>query len=258
MLLVIFYCVANAITGDRDFVVLLVACMLGLMSRYSKHIKFMALFALAVFMLLVLACGVMISMVRMDVDLSSDNIAEFFLFNSWNAIILPLVEQLSNFWGGEHLRYGQTYVDMFLSLAPSPIYSMFGIDKPIAADNPAHWYQLINMGGIHVAGVAFENFGLFGVFLNSAISIFFLSVIDKPFREYDYLRTFLYMLCSSSVMHWVWYGEMYLLNSLVFLCCPWGCFLYLGSLELRRAEGQALHAASNASLLRVRRSYIDG
>lgn len=223
-LLVIAYCVANAMTGDRDFVVLVVAYVLGLMFRYNHLIKFKVLLFVTTFMALVLASGVVVSMSRMEVDLTSDNITQYFLFNSWNAIILPLVQQLTNFWDGEHLRYGQTYVDMFLSLAPSPIYSAFGVAKPIMVDNPALWYYITGLGGIHVAGVAFENFGLFGVFLNGFISVSFLRMIDSRCRDDDFLRIFLYMLCAASVMHWVWYGEIYLLNSLVFYVMSLGLF----------------------------------
>lgn len=223
-LLVVSYCVANAMTGDRDFVVLVVAYILGLMFRYNQLIKLRTLLFVAAFMVVLLVSGVVVSMSRMAVDLTSDNITQYFLFNSWNAIILPLVQQLTNFWDGEHLRYGQTYLDMFLSLAPSPIYSAFGVEKPIMIDNPALWYYITGLGGIHVAGVAFENFGLFGVFLNGLISVCFLRLIDSRCREDDFLRLFLYMLCAASVMHWVWYGEIYLLNSLVFFVMSLGLF----------------------------------
>ncbi|WP_283183666.1 hypothetical protein [Pseudomonas svalbardensis] len=223
-MLVLSYCVANAMTGDRDFVVLVVAYILGLLFRYNALIKLKILLLVAAFMVLLLVSGVVVSMSRMDVDLTSDNITQYFLFNSWNAIILPLVQQLTSFWDGEHLRYGQTYLDMFFSLAPSPIYSAFGIEKPIMVDNPALWYYITGLGGIHVAGVAFENFGLFGVFLNGFISVCFLRLIDSRCRDDDFLRLFLYMLCAASVMHWIWYGEIYLLNSLVFYVMSLGLF----------------------------------
>jgi oligosaccharide repeat unit polymerase len=224
VVLVMSYCVANAMTGDRDFVVLVVAYILGLMFRYNKFVKLKVLLLITAFLVFVLVSGVFVSMSRMDVDLTSDNITQYFLFNSWNAIILPLVQQLTSFWDGEHLRYGQTYLDMFLSLAPSPIYSAFGVEKPIMVDNPALWYYITGLGGIHVAGVAFENFGLFGVFLNGFISVCFLRLIDSRCRDDDFLRIFLYMLCAASVMHWVWYGEIYLLNSLVFYVMSLGLF----------------------------------
>ena len=223
-LLVMAYSVANAMTGDRDFVVLVVAYVLGLMFRYSHLIKFKTLLCVAAFMLVVLSSGVIVSMVRMDVDLTTDNIEQFFLFNSWNAIILPLVQQLTGFWDGEHLRYGQTYLDMFLSLAPSPIYTAFGVVKPITVDNPAYWYFITGMGGIHAAGVAFENFGLFGVFLNGFITVCFFRFVDSRWRDNDFLQLFLYMLCAASIMHSVWYGEISLLNAMVFYVLSLGLF----------------------------------
>lgn len=222
--LVISYCVSNAMSGDRDFVVLVVAYILGLMFRFSEQIKFKTLAFVAMFMGLLLVSGVFVSMSRMDVDFTSGNISQYLFFNSWNAIILPLVEQLYSLWDGESLRYGQTYIDMFLSLAPSPIYSALGIEKPIMVDNPALWYYITGLGGIHVAGVAFENFGLFGVFLNGFISVCFLRLIDSRCHDDNFLRIFLYMLCAASIMHWIWYGEIYLLNSLVFYIISLGLF----------------------------------
>jgi len=223
-LLVLAYSVANAMTGDRDFVVLVVAYVLGLMYRYSHLIKLKTLLCVAAFMVVVLSSGVIVSMVRMDVDLTTDNIEEFFLYNSWNAIILPLVEQLTSFWDGEHLRYGQTYLDMFLSLAPSPVYTAFDVVKPITLDNPAYWYFITGMGGIHAAGVAFENFGLFGVFLNGFITVCFFRFVDSRWRDNDFLQLFLYMLCAASIMHSVWYGEISLLNAMVFYVLSLGLF----------------------------------
>ncbi len=223
-MLVISYCVANLMTGDRDFVVLVVACMLGLMFRYKEFVKFKTLLLVAVLMAMLIVIGVVASMSRMDVELTPGNIAQYVSFNSWNAIILPLVQQLTSVWDGEQLRYGKTYLDMFLSLAPSPLYTAFGLEKPITVDNPALWYYITGLGGIHVAGVAFENFGLLGVFLNSFISVSFLRLIDSRCRDDDFLRIFLYMLCAASVMHWVWYGEIYLLNSLVFYMASLGLF----------------------------------
>ncbi|RBH59687.1 hypothetical protein C3F00_000975 [Pseudomonas sp. MWU13-2860] len=222
--LVVSYSIVNSMAGKRDFVVVVVASILGLLFRYNQFVKLKTLLSVAVFMAFLLLGGVVVSMTRMDVPFTSDNIAQYFLFNSWNAIILPLVQQLTNFWDGEHLRYGQTYLDMFLSLPPSPLYSALGMEKPIMADNPAFWYYITGLGGIHAAGVAFENFGLFGVFLNGFISVCFWRLIDSRCREDDFLRIFLYMLCASSVMHSVWYGEIYLLNSLVFYVMALGLF----------------------------------
>lgn len=227
LLLIFSYSLANALTGDRDFIVLSVACILGYFFRHHDSINFKSFFAAGFFLVCLLVIGVIISMYRMSVDFSADSLTQFLSYNSWNAIILPLVEQVSLRWDEASMRYGQTYLDMLLSLGPSPIYTVFGLEKPITTDNPASWYYIFGLGGIHVAGVAFENFGLYGVFINGLISVCFLHFVDSRCRIDDFLHVFLYILCAASVMHWIWYGEMYLLNALVFYVMSLGIILMI-------------------------------
>lgn len=214
--LIVAYAYANALTGDRDFIVLVVGVTMGSLFYYHKYINFKVLLLVAAVMILLMGGGVYVSMERMNVPVTEENIAQYFLFNSWNAIILPVVDQLTNHWNGDHMRYGQTYADMFMSLAPSPFYSYFDLVKPISQDNPASWYYIFGLGGMHAAGVAFENFGLPGVFIDTALSTVLLRLLDRRGESRSYLRYLLYMLCAASVMHWLWYGAMYILNALVF------------------------------------------
>ncbi|PVZ32930.1 hypothetical protein N430_05163 [Pseudomonas sp. CC120222-01a] len=216
LLLAFGYAYANTRTGDRDFVVLFVAMMLGGLFYWSRYIAFKALLLIGLLAVGVLASGVYVSMVRMDVPMTEENVSQYLLFNSWNAIILPMVDQLTNHWDGDHLKYGKTYFDMVASMAPSPIYTFFGSIKPITLDNPADWYYIFGLGGMHAAGVGFENFGLMGVAFDVFLSLLFLLLLDRRSEERSYMRYLLYMLVSASVMHWLWYGAMYVLNMVMF------------------------------------------
>lgn len=236
--LAIGYAYANTRTGDRDFVVLFVAMMLGGIFYWSRYISLKALMLIGLLAVGVLMSGVYISMVRMDVPLTEENIAQYLLFNSWNAIVLPMVDQLSNHWYGDHLRYGKTYFDMVVSMAPSPIYSFFGAIKPITLDNPADWYYIYGLGGMHAAGVGFENFGLMGVMLDVLFSMTLLLLVDRHSEGRSYFRYLLYMLLSASIMHWLWYGAMYVLNMLMFFV------LLLMLFKAGRFFGRVLRAAA--------------
>lgn len=216
LMLAFGYAYANIRTGDRDFVVLFVAMMLGGLFYWSRYIVFKSLMLIGLLAVGVLASGVYVSMVRMDVPMTEENISQYLLFNSWNAIILPMVDQLTNHWYGDHLKYGKTYFDMIASMAPSPIYTYFGAIKPITLDNPADWYYIYGLGGMHAAGVGFENFGLIGVVLDVFFGVVFLLLLDRRSEEHSYLRYLLFMLVSASIMHWLWYGAMYMLNMLMF------------------------------------------
>lgn len=215
--LAIFYSYANSRTGDRDFVVLLIAMILGAMYLYSELITLRKLSFVILGMATLLGAGIYVSMERLNVAITESSISQYFLYNSWNAIILPVIDQLTNHWNGDHTRFGQTYVDMLLSAAPSPVYAYFGMVKPIALNNPADWYYIVGLGGMHAAGVGFENFGLPGVFIDAAVSMLLVRLLDQANYTDSYLRYLTYMLCAASVMHWLWYGAIYMLNAMVFV-----------------------------------------
>ncbi|MBS0545204.1 MAG: hypothetical protein JSR40_15885 [Proteobacteria bacterium] len=201
-------------TGDRDFFLVIIALALRMGAIRSGARGMLAIGALG--LILVLA-GAVISMVRLDVDLTAAGLFEYMAFNSWNATILPVLLMVEGEANEGGLLYGKTYLDLILSVPPSPIFSLLGIEKPIQADNPALWFFIPGLGGMHVVGVALRNFDLVGVVLQSFLFVLVLAVLERRLREaHNPWKTLLYLCVSGAMMHTIWYGFISIMNTLVF------------------------------------------
>jgi hypothetical protein len=94
------------------------------MARYRQSWIMLLSAGIAGFTLVL--CGAVISMLRMDVDLSVDELITYLFFNSWNATILPVILMVEEEWDGEGaMLMGKTYLDLLLSVVPTAIYQLF-------------------------------------------------------------------------------------------------------------------------------------
>ena len=212
--LTIAYVWSKVQTGDRDFFLVIIALALRMGAMRSGARGMLAIGALG--LILVLA-GAVISMTRLDVDLTAAGLFEYMAFNSWNATILPVLLMVEGEANGGALLYGKTYLDLILSVPPSPIFSLFGIEKPIQADNPAFWFFIPGLGGMHVVGVALRNFDLVGVALQSFLFVLVLAVLERRLRgAHNPWKTLLYLYVSGAMMHTIWYGFISIMNTLIF------------------------------------------
>lgn len=212
--LTIAYVWSQVQTGDRDFFLIIIALALRMGAMRSGARGMLAIGALG--LILVLA-GAVISMTRLDVDLTAAGLFEYMAFNSWNATILPVLLMVEGEANGGALLYGKTYLDLILSVPPSPIFSLFGIEKPIQADNPAFWFFIPGLGGMHVVGVALRNFDLVGVALQSFLFVLVLAVLERRLRgAHNPWKTLLYLYVSGAMMHTIWYGFISIMNTLIF------------------------------------------
>lgn len=208
------YAYSQILTGDRDFFVIVISLVLFYIS--GDKVKFEKMLIVMPIVIAVIFIAAIISMVRMDVDLNAEMISEYLTFNSWNATIQPVLTMLPDYWYSDSWLYGKTYIDLILSAAPSPLYSTLGIIKPITLDNPADWFYVVGMGGMHAAGVAIRNFGLYGVFLQGLFLNWIYFNADKMRNNLkNFKEVFLYLILASSVMHTTWYGLITLLNAFV-------------------------------------------
>jgi hypothetical protein len=213
--LVLVYVFSQLSTGDRDFFTFIIAFVLLWMVRNKVSLLLFIKISVGGFVLV--ALGAAVSMLRMDVQLSFDDLSIFLRFNSWNAIILPVLSMIEAEWEAGPLLLGKTYLDLFLSLAPSPFFGLFGVEKPITSDNPANWFYIEGLGGMHASGVALRNFGLVGVFFQAFVFTASLAVVENMvLRRESVLRLFLFLSIAASVMHGIWYGLIYIANAVLF------------------------------------------
>ncbi len=213
-LMTVFFVASQASTGDRDFVVVVGAlAVVYLVKHRPSFTRLAAMFALAV---AVIVAGALLSILRMDLPYSPEELLVYLRFNSWNAIILPVVQLVEAEWETGNWLLGRSYLDVLLSLPPSPLFALLGIEKPIVVDNPALWFYVQGLGGIHVSGVAFRNFGLAGVLVQAWILSYGLARAQQWYqRSPTVWPTFLLLTLCAVVMHTLWYGLIHLAHALV-------------------------------------------
>lgn len=220
--LTVAYIWSQVHTGDRDFFLVLIALMLRLTALRSSA---GGMLAVGIGGLVLMLFGAVISMVRMDVELSAEGLFEFLAFNSWNATILPVLLMVENEASSGMLLYGKTYVDLILSVPPSPLFGLLGVEKPIQGDNPAFWFFIDGLGGMHVAGVALRNFALAGVCVQCLLFVLALAKLEQRLHVvHGPWSTYLYLCVAGSLMHTVWYSLMSMLNTLVFFFLLYAIF----------------------------------
>jgi hypothetical protein len=207
------YLLSQVRTGDRDFVTIVAA--LSVLYLVRHRLSFLRLVGMSALAAAVVVGAAALSIVRMDLPFSYDELLVYLRFNSWNAIILPVVKMVDAEWDSGTWLLGRTYLDVILSLPPSPIFALLGLVKPIDVDNPAMWFYVQGLGGIHASGVAFRNFGLAGVFAQTAIFCWGLLKVQAAYEARPtFWRTFLLLAVSAVVMHTLWYGLVYLAHAL--------------------------------------------
>lgn len=209
------YVFSQISSGDRDFFTFLFA--LGLLWMVKRRLRFITLLKIVVASLILVIGGTAISMARMDIDFSLEQLQFFLAFNSWNAIILPVLIMIGAEWQNGPFLFGKTYIDLLLSAFPSPIYYLLDFPKPITTDNPANWFYIQGLGGMHFSGVALRNFGLIGVYLQVMLFAFGLLVVERRVvKRNSGLRSLLFLVVAASVMHTTWYGLIYFINAMTF------------------------------------------
>lgn len=237
--LVCFYLFAQIIYGDRDFFTIFVALMLLF---FAKRLNgFAGMLKAATVGILVVGLGALISMLRMSVDVSLAEFIAYFYYNSWTATIQPVLLMIQSEWVTGPTLFGKSYLDLVASVVPSAVYSIFDLQKPISSDNPALWFYIEGMGGMHAAGVAWRNFGVTGVFLQCLAAVVFLAKIEKLMLFHrSFWSQFFYLVVASQLMHTVWYSLVSMVNALVLFVAIYLFFNFEVLFFLQRRRSTAL------------------
>lgn len=213
-ILTIAYIYTQLIFGDRDFFTIIIALMILFVTTHKGGNK--AILSVGLLGMILLSFGALIAMLRMDVDVTLGEFVSYLYFNSWTATIQPVILMISAEWVLGPTLYGKTYLDLLTSILPSFFFSIFDYQKPISVDNPALWYYVENMGGMHAVGVAWRNFGIIGVFFQCLFFILLLAKLEKSMvLKNKFWIQFLYLTVASQVMHTTWYSLITMINSLV-------------------------------------------
>lgn len=204
--------------GDREFVGLILGYILikiyrpfrspynyGLeLYKIKKEINKYVYYAF-IFVFILLYIGV----VRFSASEGSLLITGLFMNAPWTMTTLSFlayfsVEKFSP------LLYGSTYVDYFLSIIPTFVYSFFGIDSPSWSNNIASKLVETNLtsGGAHISLVALSNFGIIGVYFIMLTYSYLGSLIERKAVRLGGIYMPIWFGLIISVPFWFWYGEM--------------------------------------------------
>ena len=136
---------------------------------------------------------------------------------TWSAVLLtPLSVAGDYIHGSLPLKYGQTYLDLLASIVPGFLADWVDYSRPIdALHNPA-LEMTYGLGGTHAVVVPFINFGMAGIFLIVALWSFAIAKIEHYLIKNPTVQNFaLFGIIAMAIPHWLWYGEKYIINSLI-------------------------------------------
>ena len=118
--------------------------------------------------------------------------------------------------GSYKFRYGQDYLNLFLSMPPGFIADIIGYDRPNDLVNPAS-QMIYGLGGIHLSVYPFINFGITGVFLIIAGICFFVQRVERRIsRNMNFLKFAVITSAIYIMPGWIWYTEKELYNLIIY------------------------------------------
>jgi hypothetical protein len=212
---------AQLLTGTRESISLILGIILFYyyknyyIKKKSKFFYVKFLFLISIIFL----AGSIIGYIRSDaVGKSFDEIIElikkylgidFFILGTWSAALATVlsvahdyVDNILNF------RWGQDYFDLFLSIPPEFVADFFNYTRPITEYSGPAYEMRYGQGGTHITVLPFRNFGIFGVFIISAIWFSIILYLEKfCTRSFSVLRSSLYVTIITIIPHFLWYSE---------------------------------------------------
>lgn len=139
------------------------------------------------------------------------------LHGTWSAVLLtPLSVAGDHVYKLLPLKFGEDYLNLFLSLPPGFVADAVGFKRPIDAMAGPAWEMRYGLGGTHAAVVPFMNFRMVGVMVIPALWAYIISHLEKESLKRINV-TNLALLCTLAMAapHWLWYGEKNILNALI-------------------------------------------
>ena len=161
------------------------------------------------------------------------------LHGTWTAVLLtPLSVAGDHIYGLLAVKWGQDYLNLFLSIIPGFLADAIGYIRPIDAGKGPAWEMRYGLGGTHATVVPFMNFRMLGVFLGPAIWSFIMINYEKmALRQVGVIKLSLLVTIAMASPHWLWYGEKNGFNALVLWLIL--AFFYRVSLGLSRRRSRA-------------------
>lgn len=157
------------------------------------------------------------------------------LYGTWSAVLLtPLSVAGDHIYGLLAVKWGQDYLNLFLSIIPGFLADAIGYIRPIDGGQGPALEMRYGLGGTHATVVPFMNFRMLGVYLGPAIWTFIMLNYEKmALRQLSVIKLSLLVTIAMASPHWLWYGEKGIINALVLWLML--AFFYRVSLGLSRS-----------------------
>jgi hypothetical protein len=158
------------------------------------------------------------------------------LHGTWSATLLtPLSVAGDHIHGLLAVKWGQDYLDLFLSIIPGFLADAIGYTRPIDSNQGPAWEMRYGLGGTHATVVPFMNLRMFGVFLVPVIwTIIIVNYEKMALRLVSAIKLSLLVTIAMAAPHWLWYGEKNGFNAIVLWLIF--SFFYRLSLGLHRSS----------------------
>ena len=174
------------------------------------------------------------------------------LHGTWSAVLLtPLSVAGDHIYGLLAVKWGQDYLNLFLSIIPGFLADAIGYIRPIDAGQGPAWEMRYGLGGTHATVVPFMNFGMVGVFLGPAIWSFIMANYEKlALQQISTIKLSLLVTIAMASPHWLWYGEKNGFNAIILWLIL--SFFYSVSLGMFLSSGQSVGLPANHGGLDVK------
>jgi hypothetical protein len=139
------------------------------------------------------------------------------LHGTWSAVLLtPLSVAGDHVYKLLPLKFGEDYLNLFLSLPPGFVADAVGFKRPIDALAGPAWEMRYGLGGTHAAVVPFMNFRMLGVLVIPALWAYIFTHVEKgALKRLNVANLTLLCTVAMAAPHWLWYGEKNVLNALI-------------------------------------------
>lgn len=156
------------------------------------------------------------------------------LHGTWSAVLLtPLSVAGDHIYELMAVKWGQDYLNLFLSIIPGFLADAIGYIRPIDGNHGPAWEMRYGIGGTHATVVPFTNFRMLGVFLVPAIWTFIMANYEiKALQRISVINLSLLLTIVMASPHWLWYGEKAGINAILLWLIL--VFFFRISLELPR------------------------
>lgn len=145
-----------------------------------------------------------------------------FFSGTWTAVLLTPLSIVGDLvYGLKSLRWGETYLDMLLSLPPGPLASILGYERPYDETSGLAPEMRFFLGGEHAVVAPLLNFSAFGVLVILALWGCFFGRAERVAQRGTKWYLLFYMSLLTMSYGWAWYGPMWLIRGIMSAYIVW-------------------------------------